>query len=51
MNVLTAGFLIGMRHALDGDHLAALSVLIVEKPSIRRAAKQGALWGMGHSLT
>ena len=51
MSVLTAGFIIGMRHALDGDHLAALSVIIVEKPSIWRAAKQGALWGVGHSLT
>ena len=51
MSVLTAGFIIGMRHALDGDHLAALSVIIVEKPSIWRATKQGALWGVGHSLT
>ena len=51
MSVLIAGFLIGMRHALDADHIAALSVFLAEKPSPQQAARQGALWGIGHSLT
>ena len=51
MSVLIAGFIIGMRHALDADHMAALSVLVAEKPSLRRAAQQGAVWGVGHSVT
>ncbi len=51
MSVLIAGFLIGMRHALDADHLAALTVLLTDKPSVSRAAHQGAAWGIGHALT
>src|SRR5438105_4302435 len=45
------GFLIGLRHALEPDHLAAVSTLIVEHPRIRRAAFLGTCWGLGHSLS
>lgn len=50
MSFLAAGFLIGMRHALDPDHLSAVAVLVADKPSITTAAQQGAIWGIGHSL-
>jgi ABC-type nickel/cobalt efflux system permease component RcnA len=43
------GFLIGLRHALDPDHLAAMSTLVVERPTRQRAAVLGAWWGVGHS--
>src|SRR5207245_113196 len=43
------GFLIGLRHALDPDHLAAMSALVVEQPRRFRAAVQGAFWGAGHA--
>lgn len=43
------GFLIGLRHALDPDHLAAVSTLVVEQPRRWRAAFLGASWGLGHS--
>src|SRR5262245_61637888 len=39
----------GMRHALDPDHLAAVSVLAADAPSARRGALLGALWGIGHA--
>jgi hypothetical protein len=45
------GFLIGLRHALDPDHLAAISTVIVERPTRRRAAFLGACWGIGHSAS
>ncbi|HYZ89036.1 MAG TPA: hypothetical protein VE620_07060 [Myxococcales bacterium] len=45
------GFLIGLRHALDPDHLAAISTVIVERPRRRRAAFLGACWGVGHSAS
>jgi len=44
------GFLIGLRHALDPDHLAAVSTLVVEQPKRWRAAFLGAWWGVGHSV-
>jgi ABC-type nickel/cobalt efflux system permease component RcnA len=45
------GFLIGLRHALDPDHLAAISTVIVDRPQRRRAAFLGACWGIGHSAS
>jgi High-affinity nickel-transport protein len=45
------GFLFGLRHALDPDHLAAISTVIVERPKRRRAAFLGACWGLGHSAS
>jgi hypothetical protein len=46
---LLLGIAMGARHALDPDHLAAVSVLTAGAPSARRAAALGALWGVGHA--
>ena len=45
------GTLLGMRHALEPDHLAAMSVLLTGERSIRKAAWLGVYWGIGHTLT
>jgi nitrile hydratase accessory protein len=45
------GTLLGMRHALEPDHLAALSVLLTGERSVRKAARLGVYWGIGHTLT
>jgi nitrile hydratase accessory protein len=45
------GMLLGMRHALEPDHLAALSTLLTGERNIRKAAWLGAYWGIGHTLT
>jgi len=45
------GTLLGMRHALEPDHLAAVSVLLTGERSVRKAAWLGVYWGMGHTLT
>ena len=45
------GFLIGLRHALDPDHLAAMSTLLADQPRRGRAAVLGAWWGVGHSAS
>jgi ABC-type nickel/cobalt efflux system permease component RcnA len=44
------GVLLGARHALEPDHLAAVAVLSAEAPSARRGAWLGAVWGLGHTL-
>jgi len=41
---------LGARHALEPDHLAAVSVLTADGPSARRGMLVGALWGVGHAL-
>ncbi len=45
------GMLLGMRHALEPDHLAAVSTLMTGERSSVRAAWLGAWWGLGHTLT
>jgi hypothetical protein len=52
LSVLTGwalALLLGLRHAAEPDHLVAVSTLVTEQPSARRAAWQGAAWGVGHS--
>src|SRR5258706_180760 len=45
------GSLLGMRHALEPDHLAAVSTLMTGERSSAKAAWLGACWGLGHTLT
>jgi hypothetical protein len=44
------GSLLGMRHALEPDHLAALSTLVTGERSSYKAALLGACWGLGHTI-
>jgi high-affinity nickel-transport protein len=44
------GLLLGMRHALEPDHLAAVSTLVAEHRSPHRGFFLGAFWGAGHTL-
>jgi high-affinity nickel-transport protein len=45
------GSLLGMRHALEPDHLAAMSALVSGERNGYRAALLGACWGLGHTLS
>jgi hypothetical protein len=45
------GSLLGMRHALEPDHLAAVSTLVTGERSGAKAMWLGACWGFGHTLT
>jgi High-affinity nickel-transport protein. len=45
------GLLLGVRHALEPDHLVAISTLITEERDGFRAARLGASWGLGHTLS
>ena len=40
----------GMRHALEPDHLAAVSTLVAERRTARSAASYAVAWGLGHAL-
>ena len=48
--VMLVGLLLGVRHATDPDHLAALSALVACGKD-RAAGRLGAWWGLGHALT
>jgi nickel/cobalt exporter len=45
------GFVLGVRHAADADHLAAIGALLSGRGGVRGAAWTAALWGGGHSAT
>ena len=44
------GSLLGMRHALEPDHLAAVSTLVTGERSTYKAAFLGICWGLGHTF-
>ncbi len=50
-SILVLGFLLGMRHATDADHVVAVTTIVSRQRSLPRAASIGALWGLGHTLT
>lgn len=49
--VLAFGFLVGMGHALEADHLAAVAAMAADGRSRRGMVIMGALWGAGHTIT
>jgi hypothetical protein len=51
LSVLALGFLLGMRHATDPDHVVAVTTIVSQQRSAARAARVGALWGVGHTAT
>lgn len=51
LSLLSLGFLLGLRHALDSDHLAAVSTVLAERPSLLASGAVGFWWGVGHTLT
>lgn len=45
------GFLLGVEHALDADHVVAVSTIVSRSRNLFRAALMGAVWGLGHTTT
>jgi hypothetical protein len=48
--ILGLGFVLGLRHALDTDHLVAVSTVLAERPSWRASSLVGLSWGVGHTV-
>lgn len=49
--VLGVGVLLGFRHALEPDHMIAVSTIASRTGSVARAALSGVYWGIGHTLS
>lgn len=49
--VLLLGFLLGLQHAMEPDHLAALASLAARCRSRRSVVRHGFVWGLGHMAT
>jgi ABC-type nickel/cobalt efflux system permease component RcnA len=48
---LAFGFVLGLKHATEADHLAAVSTIVSERRSLWQSASVGVLWGMGHTAS
>jgi ABC-type nickel/cobalt efflux system permease component RcnA len=51
LSILVLGFLFGLKHATEADHIAAVSAIVSERRGLRGAIATGALWGAGHSVS
>ncbi len=49
--ILGFGFLLGMQHALEADHIAAVSSIAARRSDMREIVKHGLTWGLGHTIT
>jgi high-affinity nickel permease len=51
LSILGLGLLLGLKHALDADHVVAVSTITSQTKSLKKAARIGAFWGLGHTTT
>lgn len=49
--ILGLGFLMGLQHALEADHVAAVSSIAARRNDIGDIVRHGLTWGIGHTLT
>src|ERR1041385_1596266 len=51
LSLLGLGFVLGLKHALDADHLAAVSTIVSEKRSLLSSSLTGVWWGLGPTIS
>lgn len=51
LTALALGFLLGMRHATDADHVVAVATIVARERRLLAALRIGTLWGVGHTAT
>jgi ABC-type nickel/cobalt efflux system permease component RcnA len=51
IGLLGLGLILGLRHALDPDHIAAVTTIVSESRSFRRSSLIGTFWGLGHTMS
>ena len=51
ITVLVFGFLLGLKHAVEADHLAAVSTIVAERKNLWSSTFIGGFWGVGHTIT
>lgn len=51
LTLLVVGLFVGMKHALESDHLAAIASLATHRRTLASNIRQGVAWGIGHAFT
>ena len=48
--ILGMGFLLGLQHAMEADHVAAVAAIVAGRRRAGQILRHGLLWGLGHAL-
>jgi ABC-type nickel/cobalt efflux system permease component RcnA len=51
ISILALGFALGLKHAVEADHLAAVTTIVSERRSLWSASLVGGFWGVGHTIS
>ncbi|EHL75913.1 sulfite exporter TauE/SafE family protein [Bacillus smithii] len=51
LSVLTLGFVLGIKHAMEPDHVIAVSTIVCQSKKLWRSSLAGVFWGIGHTST
>jgi len=51
LTVLFLGLFLGLKHAVEADHLAAVGTIVSERKSLWSSAIVGGIWGLGHTIS
>ena len=51
LSILGLGFILGLKHALDADHLVAVSTIVSERKGFLSSSIIGGFWGLGHTAS
>ncbi|MBS4202027.1 sulfite exporter TauE/SafE family protein [Bacillus sp. FJAT-49732] len=51
LSVLTLGFILGIKHAIEPDHVIAVSTIASRSKKLWHASLAGVFWGIGHTAT
>jgi cytochrome c biogenesis protein CcdA len=51
LGLILLGLALGMRHAIDPDHVIAVTAILTRERRFTRAVRIGLIWGLGHSAT
>ncbi|MBA3478619.1 MAG: sulfite exporter TauE/SafE family protein, partial [Lautropia sp.] len=50
-SILLLGTALGLKHAVEADHLAAVTTMVSQRSSLFASALVGGLWGIGHTIS
>jgi ABC-type nickel/cobalt efflux system permease component RcnA len=51
LSILALGFVLGIKHAIEPDHVIAVSTIASQSKKLLRSSLAGVFWGIGHTAT
>lgn len=51
VTLLSTGFILGLKHAFDADHVAVVSTMVSQSKNLKKSSLLGVMWGVGHTVT